>query len=106
MQDKFLAIDQGTSATKAILFGQNGAVLGSGKQEYGVQNRGGGYVEQDPEELFAAAVQSAVTAMGNCTPKEIAAIGISVQTGAFLLWNRITGMPMTPVISWQCKRGR
>ena len=106
MQDKFLAIDQGTSATKAVLFGQNGAVLGSGKKEYGVQNRGGGYVEQDPEELFAAAVQSAVTAMGNCTPKEIAAIGISVQTGAFLLWNRISGMPMTPVISWQCKRGR
>ena len=37
MQDKFLAIDQGTSATKAVLFGQNGAVLGNGKQEYGVQ---------------------------------------------------------------------
>lgn len=106
MRDKFLAIDQGTSATKAILFDCQGTILGSGKKAYGVQNKGGGYVEQDPEELFSAAVQAAMDAMGNCSPQEIVSLGLSVQTGAFLLWNKKTGKTLSPVISWQCKRGR
>lgn len=106
MRDKILAIDQGTSATKAMLFDCKGAILGKGEKTHCVHNRGNGYVEQDPEELFQAAVSAAMDAMGSYTAGEVAALGLSVQTGAFLLWNRKTGKPLSPVISWQCRRGR
>lgn len=106
MRDKILAIDQGTSATKAMLFDLKGAILGKGKKTHLVHNRGNGYVEQDPEELFQAAVSAAMDAMGGYTAGEVAALGLSVQTGAFLLWHKKTGKPLSPVISWQCRRGR
>lgn len=61
---------------------------------------------RDPEELFQAAVSAAMDAMGSYTAGEVAALGLSVQTGAFLLWNKKTGNPLSPVISWQCRRGR
>lgn len=106
MRDKFLAIDQGTSATKAVLFDRYGRILGRGRQVYDIQNCGHGYIEQDPDSLYEAAVTAAKEAVGNSNMKEIAAMGLSVQTGAFLLWHKITGKPLCPVVSWQCRRGR
>lgn len=106
MRDKILAIDQGTSSTKAMLFDLKGAILGKGEKAHFVHNRENGYVEQDPEELFQAAVSAAMDAMGSYTAGEVAALGLSAQTGAFLLWNKKTGKPLSPVISWQCRRGR
>lgn len=106
MDDKYLAVDQGTSATKAMLFNRQGVILGSAKEAYEVYNKVRGYIEQDPEELFAAAVHTAKEAMGDCTPGEVVTLGLSVQTGAFLLWDKSTGQAVTPVIAWQCRRGK
>ena len=106
MNEKYLAVDQGTSATKAMLFDRQGAILGSARQAYEVENKGRGYIEQDPEELFDAALQTAREAMRDCTPEQVVTLGLSVQTGAFLLWDKSTGQAVTPVIAWQCRRGQ
>lgn len=102
-----LALDQGTSSTKAVLFGENGKILGRTAVDNEIRYWKDGRVEQDPVQLVSAMYQ-AITGVLNQSPgyrENISAMGISVQTGAFLLWEKKTGTPLTPVIGWQDQRG-
>jgi glycerol kinase len=99
-----LAIDQGTSSSKALLVDQAGVIVSSAAAPLGLSFPRPGWVEQDADEIVAS-VRSAVAA---CTagvdPTRIAAVGLSNQRESLVLWERRTGRPLAPVISWQDQR--
>ena len=98
-----LAIDQGTSATKALLVGPGAEVLGRGEVPVRTRSVGADGVEADPEELFAsvlAAGRQAVAAAG--APAH--AVALANQGETVLAWDRGTGRPLSPAIVWQDRR--
>jgi len=98
-----LAIDQGTSATKAIVVGDGGRVLGEGSAPVHPEAGPGGAVEQDPQELLdsiVAAGRAALEAAG----EPVDAIGVGNQGETVLRWDRATGRPYGPALSWQDRR--
>jgi glycerol kinase len=98
-----LAIDQGTSATKAIVVADGGQVLGEGSAPVNPTPGPGGAVEQDPQELLdsiVAAGRAALDAAG--VPVE--AVGVGNQGETVLRWDRATGRPYGPALSWQDRR--
>jgi glycerol kinase len=99
-----LAIDQGTSATKAVVVSDDGDVLSLAEASIDVQATADGAVELDPEELWAsviAAANEALVAAGN--PK-LSAIGLANQGETVMAWDRSTGTPNGPAIVWQDRR--
>lgn len=103
-----LAIDQGTSSTKALVFDEEGIALAKGSEPLRAFYPDQGFVEQDPEEIY----QNVLMAVEKClkqfvekgfTSKDIRAIGISNQRETFVVWNK-HGQPLHPAIVWQCKR--
>jgi len=98
-----LAIDQGTSATKAIVVGPDGRVLGSGEAPVHPRTLPDGGVEQDPEELWASVRAAGAAALARAgTP--VAAIGLANQGETVLAWDRDSGRPLGPAMSWQDRR--
>ena len=98
-----LAIDQGTSATKALLVGPGAEVLGRGEVPVRTRSVGADGVEADPEELFAsvlAAGRQALAAAG--APAH--AVALANQGETVLAWDRGTGTPLSPAIVWQDRR--
>jgi glycerol kinase len=98
-----LAIDQGTSSTKALVVAEGGEVLGEGNAPVHPQAGADGSVEQDPQELLdsiAEAGRAAIAAAG--APVE--AVGLANQGETVLRWNRETGEPYGPALSWQDRR--
>lgn len=99
-----LAIDQGTSATKAVLVDTHGAVRVRAAVPLDQTHPHPGWVEQRPDEIWAS-VQRAVR---DCVPvtqaDSIAAIGLSTQRESVALWERATGEPVGPLLSWQDQR--
>jgi glycerol kinase len=98
-----LAIDQGTSATKALLVGPGNEVLGTGEVPVRTRAVAADGVEADPEELFAsvlAAGRQALAAAG--APAH--AVALANQGETVLAWDRVTGTPLTPAIVWQDRR--
>ena len=98
-----LAIDQGTSATKALLVGPGAEVLGRGEVPVRTRSVGADGVEADPEELFdsvLAAGRQALAAAG--TPAH--AVALANQGETVLAWDRSTGRPLSPAIVWQDRR--
>ena len=98
-----LAIDQGTSATKALLVGPGAEVLGRGEVPVGTRSVGADGVEADPEELFdsvLAAGRRALTAAGAAAN----AVALANQGETVLAWDRSTGAPLSPAIVWQDRR--
>ena len=98
-----LAIDQGTSSTKALVVGPDGAVLGVGQASVAPRAREGGAIEQDPSELLDS-VLSAGRAATEAALEPIEAIGISNQGETVLCWDPRTGTPLGPAMSWQDRR--
>ncbi len=99
-----LAIDQGTSATKAVVVDIEGRVLGMAEAQVAVHATPDGGVELDPEALWAsvlAAGTHAVTSAGN---PALDAIGLANQGETILAWDRSTGRPAGPAIVWQDRR--
>lgn len=99
-----LAIDQGTSSTKAVLVARDGQVLGEGTAPLAIEHPHPGWVQQDPEavwESVLAAVRACRAAAGAVEPE---VLGISNQRESVLLWERASGRPLTPLVSWQCRR--
>jgi glycerol kinase len=98
-----LAIDQGTSATKALVVGDGGEVLGEASVPVHPRAGAGGAVEQDPEELLESIVEAgrgAIAAAG----ATVGAVGIGNQGETVLRWDRETGRPFGPALSWQDRR--
>ena len=99
--DHILAIDQGTSATKAVLVDASGAIVARGSAPVALSTPRPGWVEQDANEIWAS-VQAAVAAC--VTDQRVVAVGLSTQRESLLLWDRATGEPRGPMLSWQDQR--
>ena len=101
-----LAIDQGTTSTRAILFGADGRPRAAAQEELRQSYPRPGWVEHDPEEIWRATVSTLkrAVAFARATPADIAAIGITNQRETTVVWDRATGRPIHPAIVWQDRR--
>jgi glycerol kinase len=101
-----LAIDQGTTSTRAILFRADLSVAAIAQEEFPQHFPRSGWVEHDPEDLWATAVSTAKRAiiMAGAEPRQIAAIGIANQRETAIVWDRATGRPIHNAIVWQDRR--
>ena len=101
-----LAIDQGTTSTRAILFDAQGRPAGSARRELPQMFPRDGWVEHDPEEIWRATLEVCrkVLAETGHGAGEIAAIGIANQRETTILWERTTGRPIYNAIVWQDRR--
>jgi len=101
--DLILAIDQGTTNSKAVLIDAEGKILRKSTEPVGISYPEPGWVEQDPQEIFASVLKAAA----HCIAEErgrIAAIGIANQRESIVAWHAVTGEPLGPAITWQCRR--
>jgi len=101
-----LAVDQGTTRTKAVLFDRKGRVRGFGFCPVPRSFPHPGWVEQNPEAIWSSVLVATKKAMRNasCTPKQIAAVGIDDQGETVVMWNKRTAKPVYNAIVWQCRR--
>ena len=101
-----LAIDQGTTSTRAILFGEDRAVVATGQEEFRQHFPRSGWVEHDPSDLWSTTAATCREAMERAGVRagEIAAIGITNQRETVVLWDRKTGRAVAPAIVWQDRR--
>ncbi len=106
MADRVLAIDQGTHSTRAILFNSGGQVICSAQQSIGINRLSGSEVEQSPDEILQSmqAVVSRVLADPASRRGDIRCAGLATQRSSVLAWERDTGNPLSPVLSWQDRR--
>src|SRR5215472_7693620 len=101
-----LALDQGTTSTRAIIFDAKGVPRGAAQQELRQIFPRPGWVEHDPEEIWQATVATARRALAaaKLTARDIAAIGIANQRETSVVWDRATGAPIHNAIVWQDRR--
>ncbi len=101
-----LALDQGTTSSRAVLFDQSGAICGIAQSEFPQSFPQAGWVEHDPRQIWNSqlAVASKVLADKNIRATDIAAIGVTNQRETTLLWDRRTGEPLHNAIVWQDRR--
>ncbi len=101
-----LAIDQGTTSTRAVVFDERGQCVGVAARELRQIYPQPGWVEHDPLEIWhaVAAVVPQALEHARIKPTELAAIGLTNQRETVLLWDRATGQPVTPAIVWQDRR--
>ena len=106
MGNYVLALDQGTTSSRAILFDREQNILGVSQKEFTQLYPREGWVEHDPMEIWSSqyAVMMEVVAQSGVNPKEIAAIGITNQRETTIVWDRETGRPVYNAIVWQCRR--
>ena len=107
MSRKFiLALDQGTTSSRALVFDRHGRVRGAAQQEFPQHFPRPGWVEHDPADLWATTRRTALAAVAeaNLAGSQIAAIGLTNQRETTLLWDRRTGRPLAPAIVWQDRR--
>src|SRR5216684_3053735 len=106
MPTKILAIDQGTTSTRAILFDERLDIIAIEQQEFPQYYPHSGWVEHDPEDLWNStiAVVKGVFAKTGTTADHVAAIGIANQRETTLIWDRVTGRPIYNAIVWQDRR--
>jgi glycerol kinase len=98
-----LALDQGTSATKALLVGPGGEVLGRGEVPVRTRSVGEAGVEADPEELLESVLAAGAAALA-AAGAPAHAVALANQGETVLAWDRATGTPLTPAIVWQDRR--
>ncbi|MCA9176091.1 MAG: glycerol kinase GlpK [Planctomycetales bacterium] len=105
MQMYVLALDQGTTSSRAILFTHDGRIAGVQQREFPQILPHPGHVEHDPEQIWESqlAVGREVIAATGITPEQIAAIGITNQRETTVLWDRHTGAPVGNAIVWQSR---
>ena len=101
-----LALDQGTTSSRAILFDRRGRARATAQQEFAQHFPQPGWVEHDPRDLWVTTRRTALAAVAeaNLTRQSIAAIGLTNQRETTLLWDRRTGEPLHRAIVWQDRR--
>ncbi len=101
-----LAIDQGTTSSRAIVFAADLSALGSGQREFAQHYPASGWVEHDPEDIWRTTVETARQALAaaKLAADDIAAIGITNQRETCVIWDRRSGQPMHRAIVWQDRR--
>jgi glycerol kinase len=101
-----LALDQGTTGSAALVFDRSGAPVSMADREIRQHYPEPGWVEHDPEEIFATTLRVAREALASAgiTGRDLAAIGITNQRETTVIWDRKTGQPIHPAIVWQDRR--
>ncbi len=101
-----MALDQGTTSSRCILFDKNGKMCSSAQKELTQLYPKAGWVEHDPLEIWSSQLSVAVEAMGKigAAVEDIAAIGITNQRETTICFSKITGKPIYNAIVWQCRR--
>ena len=101
-----LALDQGTSSSRALLFDRGGGVLHQVQHPVASQFPQPGWVEQAPSDLWQSQVMAArqVLQEAGVSVAQIAALGLTNQRETTLIWDRRSGEPIAPAIVWQCRR--
>ena len=101
-----LALDQGTTSSRAILFDQAGAIRASAQKEFPQLFPQAGWVEHDPREIWSSQLEVARTALASArlTAGDVAAIGITNQRETTVIWDRRSGEPIHNAIVWQDRR--
>ena len=105
-KEHLLALDQGTSSSRAIVFHRSGRIVALAQREFGQIYPQPGWVEHDAEEIWATqrAVAEQALAASGLAAADIAAIGITNQRETTVLWETATGQPVHNAIVWQCRR--
>ena len=106
MKKYVMALDQGTTSSRAILFDRNGKICAKAQHEFTQIYPQAGWVEHSPMSILFSQLQSAteVMATSGATADDIAAIGITNQRETTLIWEKATGKPVYNAIVWQCRR--
>ncbi len=106
MGSYLLALDQGTTSSRAILFDREQRIVAMAQKEFNQYYPRAGWVEHNPVEIYSSqyAVMMEVIAESGVAVKEIAAIGITNQRETTVVWDRTTGKPVCNAIVWQCRR--
>lgn len=106
MSKYVMALDQGTTSSRCILFNKQGEILSMAQKEFGQIYPRPGWVEHNPKEIWSSqlAVTTEAMAMAGASPEDIAAIGITNQRETTIVWDKITGEPVYNAIVWQCRR--
>src|ERR1700729_4263770 len=101
-----LALDQGTTSSRAILFDATGAIAAVAQKEFQQFYPQAGCVEHDPTEILTSQLSCAVEALAKVSarPRDVAAIGITNQRETVIVWERATGKAIHPAIVWQDRR--
>jgi len=101
-----LAVDQGTTSTRAILFSADTSIAAVAQREFPQYFPADGEVEHDPEDLWSSTLETCRDALGKAgaAARDVAAIGITNQRETTLLWDRATGRPLHRAIVWQDRR--
>ncbi len=101
-----LALDQGTTSSRAILFNRDGKPISVAQKEFPQLYPQPGWVEHDPFDIWSTqlSVASEALARANASPRDVAAIGITNQRETTIIWERATGKPIHNAIVWQCRR--
>ena len=97
-----MALDSGTTSNRCILFGKDGEIVAMAQKEFTQYFPQPGWVEHDPEEIYATQVEVARMALSNggIAAGDVAAIGITNQRGTTIVWTRLTGRPVCPALGW------
>ncbi len=105
-KDYIIALDQGTTSSRAILFNKSQEIMAVSQKEFRQIYPQSGYVEQDPMEIYSSqyGVLMEVVAKSGISPAQIAAVGITNQRETTIIWDKSTGEPVYNAIVWQCRR--
>jgi glycerol kinase len=106
MTEYVLALDQGTTSSRAILFDRRGGIVSTAQQEFPQIYPRPGWVEHDPEAIWQSQLSTARQALAKAGvgSAQLAAIGITNQRETTIVWDRETGAPLHNAIVWQCRR--
>ncbi|MBO4291069.1 MAG: glycerol kinase GlpK [Lachnospiraceae bacterium] len=106
MADYVMALDQGTTSSRCILFDKSGNICSMAQKEFTQIYPQPGWVEHDPKEIWSSQLAVAIEAMARigATAEEIRGIGITNQRETTIVWDRKTGEPVYNAIVWQCRR--
>ncbi len=101
-----LALDQGTTSSRAILFDEAGTIAAVSQHEFQQFYPQPGWVEHDPNEILTSQMSCAIEVLGkaDARPRDVAAVGITNQRETVVVWERATGNPIYPAIVWQDRR--
>lgn len=99
-----IAIDEGTTNAKAVCVDPNGNILSKGAVSLSLTHPRAAWSEQDPEEIISAVASAIMQALSTLDDYDIKAVAISNQRESVMVWDRESGLALTPLVSWQCRR--
>lgn len=104
MSTAILAIDQGTTNSKAVLVATDGTLLARGSSPVGIEHPKPGWVEQSPVRIWQSVLEAIRACLEGAPSADVIGIAISNQRESVTVWDAVSGEPLGPVVSWQCRR--